>query len=102
LRHRRRPVIRTSNALDQFVSVVEGLTGVERERVPVADDSTADGPSGGQYGIAYLDGVHPSLITKQVVRIGARRGAFRVLFVAWDFNGRDLTRRWKFTRATVR
>ncbi|GIE29907.1 hypothetical protein Ait01nite_029520 [Actinoplanes italicus] len=91
-------VIRTSNALDQFVSVVDGLTGVERERVPIADDFTADGPSGGQYGIAYLDGVHPSLITKQVVRIGARRGDFRVLFVAWDFNGRDLTRRWKFTR----
>ncbi|GGN80276.1 hypothetical protein GCM10010112_55620 [Actinoplanes lobatus] len=93
-------VIRSANQLDQFVSVVDGLTGVERERVPVADDFAADGPSGGQYGIAYLDGVHPSLITKQVVRIGAKRGDFRVLFAAWDFDGRDLTRRWKFVRGT--
>ena len=92
-------VIRTPNALDQFVSVIDGRTGAERERVPVAADLAADGPSGGQYGIAYLDGVHPSLITKQVVRIGAKRGDFRVLFAAWDFNGRDLTRRWTFTRA---
>ncbi|MFC4072526.1 rhamnogalacturonan lyase family protein [Actinoplanes subglobosus] len=91
-------VIRTPGALDQFVSVIDGRTGVERERVPVADDFTADGPSGGQYGVAYLDGVHPSLITKQVVRIGAKRGDFRVLFAAWDFNGRDLTRKWKFVR----
>ncbi|WP_430789631.1 DUF6250 domain-containing protein [Actinoplanes sp. G11-F43] len=91
-------VVRSAGELDQFVSVIDGWTGVERERVPVAADFAADGPSGGQYGIGYLDGVHPSLITKQVVRAGARRGDFRVLFVAWDFDGRDLTRRWKYVR----
>ncbi|WP_433794006.1 DUF6250 domain-containing protein [Actinoplanes sp. CA-252034] len=91
-------VIESAGALDQFVSVIDGLTGVERERVPVAGDFAVDGPSGGQYGVAYLDGVHPSLITKQVVRVGAKRGDFRVLFAAWDFDGRDLTRRWKFVR----
>ncbi|GIF37516.1 rhamnogalacturonan lyase family protein [Actinoplanes xinjiangensis] len=41
----------------------------------------------------------PSLITKQVVRIGAKRGDFRVLLAAWDFDGRDLTRRWTFVKA---
>lgn len=91
-------VVKSAGALDQFVSVIDGRTGVERERVPVAADFVADGPSGGQYGVAYLDGVHPSLITKQVVRIGARRGDFRVLFAAWDFDGRNLTQRWKFVR----
>jgi hypothetical protein len=91
-------VITSDNPLDQFVSVIDGWSGVERARQEVADDFAPDGPSGGQYGIAYLDGVHPSLITKQVVRVGARRGDFRVLFAAWDYNGRDLTQRWTFVR----
>ncbi|MBB2941887.1 rhamnogalacturonan endolyase [Actinoplanes lutulentus] len=93
-------VIKTANPLDQFVSVIDGWTGVERSRAAVAADFAADGPSGGQYGIAYLDGVHPSLITKQVVRIGAKRGDFRVLFAAWDYDGRSLTQRWKYIRGT--
>ncbi|MEE1762202.1 rhamnogalacturonan lyase family protein [Streptomyces sp. SP18BB07] len=80
----------------QFVSVVDGATGTERDRQPVPDDFAADGPSGGHFGIAYLDGVHPSLVTKLVTRVGARRGAFRVLFQTWDFDGTDLTRRWKY------
>ncbi|WP_052720560.1 DUF6250 domain-containing protein [Actinoplanes rectilineatus] len=84
--------------LDQFVSVIDGRSGVERERVPVAGDFAADGTSGGQYGVGYLDGVHPSLITKQGVRVGAKRGDFRVLFVAWDYDGRTLRERWKFIR----
>ncbi|MEU4564953.1 DUF6250 domain-containing protein [Actinoplanes sp. NPDC023936] len=91
-------VIKSDNELDQFVSVIDGRTGVERSRASVSKDFAADGPSGGQYGIAYLDGVHPSLITKQVVRAGAKRGDFRVLFAAWDYNGRDLTQRWVYQR----
>ncbi|MFI8191551.1 hypothetical protein ACIF8T_22480 [Streptomyces sp. NPDC085946] len=81
---------------DQFVSVVDGATGTERTRQPVPGDFTADGPSGGHFGIAYLDGRHPSLVTKLVTRVGARRGAFRILFQTWDFDGTDLTRRWKY------
>ncbi|WP_244205202.1 hypothetical protein [Streptomyces bobili] len=81
---------------DQFVSVIDGATGAERTRQPVPDDFVADGPSGGHFGIAHLDGVHPSLVTKLVTRVGARRGAFRTLFQTWDFDGTDLTRRWKY------
>ncbi|MFJ3669949.1 hypothetical protein ACIPSE_26185 [Streptomyces sp. NPDC090106] len=81
---------------DQFVSVVDGATGVERARQPVPDDFVADGPSGGHFGVAYLDGVHPSLVTKLVTRVGAKRGAFRILFQTWDFNGTDLKPRWKY------
>lgn len=76
--------------------MIDGETGTERTRQPVPDDFVADGPSGGHFGIAYLDGEHPSLVTKSVTRVGARRGAFRVLFQTWDFNGTDLTRRWKY------
>ncbi|MFF7880765.1 hypothetical protein ACH40F_09225 [Streptomyces sp. NPDC020794] len=81
---------------NQFISVIDGETGLERTRQPVPDDLVAGGPSGGHFGIAYLDGVHPSLVTKLVTRVGAKRGAFRILFQTWDFNGTDLKRRWKY------
>ncbi|MGW5635362.1 rhamnogalacturonan lyase family protein [Streptomyces sp. NPDC003832] len=88
--------VTAASPADQFVSVIDGLTGAERTRQPVPDDFTADGPSGGHFGIAHLDGEHPSLVTKLVTRVGARRGAFRILFQTWDFDGTDLTRRWKY------
>ncbi|GGL91506.1 rhamnogalacturonan endolyase YesW [Streptomyces fumigatiscleroticus] len=88
--------VTATSPAEQFVSVVDGRTGAERTRQPVPDDLVADGPSGGHFGIAYLDGEHPSLVTKLVTRVGAKRGAFRVLFQTWDFDGTDLTRRWTY------
>ncbi|MFE7934590.1 hypothetical protein ACFU6S_38905 [Streptomyces sp. NPDC057456] len=88
--------VTAASPANQFVSVIDGATGTERTRQPVPDDFVADGPSGGHFGIAYLDGEHPSLVTKSVTRVGAKRGAFRVLFQTWDFDGTDLTRRWKY------
>ncbi|WP_369174032.1 hypothetical protein AB5J49_41450 [Streptomyces sp. R28] len=88
--------VTAASPANQFVSVIDGATGTERTRQPVPDDFVTDGPSGGHFGIAHLDGAHPSLVTKLVTRVGARRGAFRILFQTWDFNGTDLTRRWKY------
>ncbi|MEV7891214.1 rhamnogalacturonan lyase family protein [Streptomyces sp. NPDC002817] len=88
--------VAAASPADQFVSVIDGLTGTERTRRPVPTDLVADGPSGGHFGIAYLDGEHPSLVTKLVTRVGAKRGAFRILFQTWDFDGTDLTQRWKY------
>ncbi|MDF3140809.1 MULTISPECIES: hypothetical protein [unclassified Streptomyces] len=88
--------VTVASPANQFVSVIDGATGTELTRQPVPDDFATDGPSGGHFGIAYLDGAHPSLVTKLVTRVGARRGAFRILFQTWDFNGTDLTRRWKY------
>ncbi|MCX5359329.1 hypothetical protein OG864_11520 [Streptomyces sp. NBC_00124] len=88
--------VTAASPADQFVSVIDGLTGAERTRRPVPTDLVADGPSGGHFGIAYLDGEHPSLVTKLVTRVGAKRGAFRILFQTWDFDGTDLTPRWKY------
>ncbi|WP_369231425.1 hypothetical protein AB5J56_07970 [Streptomyces sp. R21] len=88
--------VAANSPANQFISVIDGATGVERTRQPVPDDFVADGPSGGHFGIAYLDGVHPSLVTKLVTRVGAKRGAFRKLFQTWDFNGTDLKPRWKY------
>ncbi|AZQ38970.1 hypothetical protein EJ357_40625 [Streptomyces cyaneochromogenes] len=88
--------VTAASPANQFVSVIDGATGTERTRQPVPDDLVADGPSGGHFGIAYLDGERPSLVTKLVTRVGAKRGAFRILFQTWDFNGTDLNRRWKY------
>ncbi|MFD9394432.1 hypothetical protein ACFWBB_27970 [Streptomyces sp. NPDC060000] len=88
--------VTAASPANQFVSVIDGPTGTERTRQPVPDDFVADGPSGGHFGIAYLDGRHPSLVTKLVTRVGAKRGSFRVLFQTWDFNGTELNRRWKY------
>ncbi|WP_346779789.1 hypothetical protein [Streptomyces sp. S3(2020)] len=88
--------VSAASPANQFVSVIDGLTGTERTRQPVPDDFVADGPSGGHFGIAYLDGEHPSLVTKLVTRVGAKRGTFRILFQTWDFNGTELSPRWKY------
>jgi rhamnogalacturonan endolyase len=80
----------------QFISVVDGMTGKEITRAPLPADYAADGPMSGQFGIAYLDGVHPSLITKMLNR--ASKSKFNTLICAWDYNGRKLTLRWKFRK----
>ncbi|MBB5808913.1 rhamnogalacturonan endolyase [Saccharothrix ecbatanensis] len=82
-------------AANQFVSVIDGRTGAERARAAVPTDLVANGPSGGHFGVGYLDGVRPSLITKMVNRTGAGTGGFNTLYVAWDYDGSRLTQRWK-------
>lgn len=88
--------VQAPSAADQYVSVIDGVTGVERARSHLPTDFVADGPSGGQFGIAYLDGVHPSLVTKLVTRVGAKRGSFRTLFQTWDLAGGSLNPIWKY------
>ncbi|MEU1511309.1 hypothetical protein ABZ490_03990 [Streptomyces sp. NPDC005811] len=46
----------------------DGATGAERTRQSVPDGFVADGPSGGQFGSAHLDGEHRSLVTMLVTR----------------------------------
>ena|GEM_PF-1077587 len=80
----------------QFISVLDGLTGAERTRATVPTDYIADGPVAGHFGIAYLDGVRPSFIFKAKNRVG--NGPFNLFIAAWDFNGTNLTQRWKWLR----
>jgi hypothetical protein len=53
--------VTAASPANQFVSVIDGPTGTERARQPVPDDFVADGPSGGHFGIAYLDPDRPGL-----------------------------------------
>lgn len=90
-------VITSSSSQDQFISVIQGSTGKEITRTAVPADFLAHGPVGGQFGIGYFDGVHPSLVTQLVVRgIPAKKGLFHFMVVAWDFDGKTLAQKWKW------
>jgi rhamnogalacturonan endolyase len=85
-----------SNDQDQFVSIVDGRTGAEVGRAPLPDDYESDGPLQCHFGAGYFDGVRPSVLVKCKNRVGS--GAFNLVGASYDFDGRALTRRWKFTR----
>jgi hypothetical protein len=67
--------------------------------VQIPTDYLADGPMAASFGIGYLDGVHPSLVAKMKNRVG--NGGFNLMVVAWDFNGNNITQKWKFTRGNA-
>lgn len=78
----------------QFLSIVDGLTGVEKARATIPNPYIADGPLNMHAGIAYLDGVHPSVIFSGENRVGD--GAFQRITVAWDYRNSVLTQRWTY------
>lgn len=88
--------ISSTGSADQFISVIKGSTGTELSRTPITD-LLEHGPVGGQFGIAYLDGIHPSLVTQLTTRgLPAKKGIFHFMVAAWDFDGKRLTNRWKW------
>lgn len=87
-----------SNDNHQFISVVDGLTGVERARIQIPTDYIEDGPMAAQIGIGYLNGRTPSLIASMKNRIGD--GDFNLMICAWDFDGSSLTQKWKWLRGS--
>ncbi|WP_018607212.1 hypothetical protein [Uliginosibacterium gangwonense] len=89
-------VIASSGATDQFISVIRGSTGTEITRNQITD-MLEHGPVGGQFGIAYLDGIRPSLVTQLTARgLPAKKGVFHFMVAAWDFDGKKLSNRWKW------
>ena len=90
-------VIPASEERVQYVSVVDGLTGREAGRTTLTNDYAADGPLSGHFGIAYLDGEHPSLITALKNRALSRN--FQYVTSAYDYAGGALTERWRHAGA---
>jgi hypothetical protein len=84
------------NDEDQFVSILSGTTGAELARAPLPDDFIAEGPLQCHFAAGYLDGVHPSVITKCKNRVGS--GAFNLVATTYDFDGANLVQRWKYVR----
>ncbi|MFD4029795.1 hypothetical protein ACFWVP_04495 [Streptomyces sp. NPDC058637] len=64
---------------------------------PSPDDFTADGPSGGHFGVAHLDGVHPSLVT----RVGAERGCRPEASTSGHFAFRTVTSHFRISDFSV-
>lgn len=84
--------VATNNNTVQFLSILDGMTGVEKARAIIPNPYFADGPLNMHAGIAYLDGIHPSVIFSGENRVGS--GAFQRLTVAWDYRNGQLTQRW--------
>lgn len=82
------------NDNEQFISVLNGLTGAEEVRAPVPDDYINVGPVQGHFGIMYCDGVNPSFIFKAKNR--RSDGGFNEMVVAYDYKDDQLTQRWKW------
>lgn len=78
----------------QFLSIVDGLTGGEKARATIPNPYLADGPLNMHAGVAYLDGIRPSIIFSGENRVGT--GPFQRLTVAWDYRNGVLTQRWLY------
>jgi len=78
----------------QFLSIIDGLSGVEKASATVPNPYIADGPLNSHAGVAYLDGVHPSVILSGENRVGS--GPFQRLTVAWDYRNGQLAQRWLY------
>ncbi|GAA5125814.1 autotransporter-associated beta strand repeat-containing protein [Luteolibacter yonseiensis] len=78
----------------QFLSIVNGMTGAEMARAPVPNPRLADGPMNGHMGIAYLDGLRPSVILAAKNRDS--NNDFHGVITAWDWRGGALGQRWSW------
>jgi hypothetical protein len=78
----------------QFISVLSGMTGKEIARAPVPTDFLSGGPMNGHMGIAYLDGVNPSIIWSAK----NRPNGFNMMTAAWTLTGTTLALNWKVLR----
>ena len=84
--------VTAGNDTNQYLSIVDGLTGAERARALIPNLYFSDGPLNCHAGIIYWDGVHPSILLDGENRVGG--GAFQRQSVTWDFRDGQLTQRW--------
>ena len=102
-------VIRTANGVEfadastvvaannnsQFISIVDGMTGVEKARAPMPNPFLSDGPFNGHMGIFYADGVRPSVVLGGKNRRSSDNG-FQGGITAWDYRNGQITQRWSW------
>lgn len=83
-----------ANNSKQFISVLNGTTGVEISRTPYNNPYLGVGPMNGHMGIAYLDGINPSIIWEAKNRNAD--DSFNEMTTAWSWNGSTLVQTWQF------
>ena len=81
-----------TNDTDAFIVAIDGVTGAEKgTRILVPNDNPTLGAVTGHFGIAYFDGVHPTLMFK-----GKWGGTAAMADFAFDFKDNAWSLRWKF------
>ncbi len=83
----------------QFLSIVNGLTGVELAHALVPNARLSDGPMNGHMGIVYLDGQRPSVLLASKNR--ATDNSFHGSTTTWDYRNNLLTQRWSYNAETL-
>jgi autotransporter-associated beta strand protein len=78
----------------QFISVLNGMTGAEMSRTLYDNPYLVEGPMNGHMGIAYLDGIHPSVVWEAKNRTGDTN--FNDMTTTWDWKNGALVQRWQF------
>ncbi|KAL4941759.1 hypothetical protein BDV06DRAFT_222825 [Aspergillus oleicola] len=78
---------------EQWVGIVDGLTGALRGSSKLPTDYIEDGPLAARYGVGYLDGERPHLVAFMKNR-QPDQGDFNRIFGAWTFDGDTVTEEW--------
>ena len=87
-----------SNNNNQFIAILDGKTGALRASAQIPTDYISDGPLAARFGVGYLDGVKPHLVT--YLKNRKDNGEFNLMMCAWTFNGSAVSRTWKWLRGT--
>ncbi len=87
--------ITAGNNTTQFISVIDGLTGVEKARVILPNPVPSAGAMSSHFGIMYGDGTRPSLVVESINRNA--NGSFNLSVTIWDYRDGLLTNRWLWT-----
>ncbi|MBN2035456.1 MAG: hypothetical protein JW768_01820, partial [Chitinispirillaceae bacterium] len=91
-------VLSESNNSKQFISILEGMTGKELGRAAVPTDYLNAGPMNGHMGIAYLDGVNPSVVWSAKNRNGSSGSSFNMMVTTYNWSNNNLVLNWKYLR----
>ncbi|KAL2107180.1 hypothetical protein VUR80DRAFT_5576 [Thermomyces stellatus] len=85
-----------ANDTEQFIAILDGRTGALRASAQVPTDYISDGPMGARFGVGYLDGETPHLVTYMKNR--QESGDFNLMMAAWTFDGSDVSNKWVWLR----
>lgn len=92
-----------STVAPHYISIVNGLTGIEISRIEMPNKAWRDKTGlysgnyknhNGHFGIAYFDGIHPSLVFEYANRNSD--GSFNNFVTAWDFRAGQLVERFNW------
>ncbi|KAF1828196.1 hypothetical protein BDW02DRAFT_563379 [Decorospora gaudefroyi] len=85
-----------SNNNLQFIAILDGRTGALRASAQIPTDYISNGPLAARFGVGYLDGSRPHLVS--YLKNRQPNGAFNLMMCAWTFDGGAVRMAWKWLR----